>query len=292
MTLMSIADNFKKWDSFTSSLITIFLVTAFVCTISIIYNKKIRSHKVDEKMSGFLVLINMFVLSVENIVTSILGKKYKKATPYAMYLLSYIFLGSVVSLLGFESQTTSFTVTFSMGLVTFVMIYYFGFKYQRMGFTHRYINPIELFSQFTPLLSISFRLFGNLLGGSIILGLLYALLIGFQLSWATESVDNHWISYYIWNPSEFPGANEAWKLQYKYFWAGLNIFTTPLTPMLHIYFDLFDGLIQSIVFTMLTLSYWGEQIQIDEESHKADEAVENMWIEHDSRNQKQIIQLN
>ncbi|MDQ0567982.1 F0F1 ATP synthase subunit A [Mycoplasma yeatsii] len=292
MTLMSIADNFKKWDSFTSSLITIFLVTAFVCTISIIYNKKIRSHKVDEKMSGFLVLINMFVLSVENIVTSILGKKYKKATPYAMYLLSYIFLGSVVSLLGFESQTTSFTVTFSMGLVTFVMIYYFGFKYQRMGFTHRYINPIEIFSQFTPLLSISFRLFGNLLGGSIILGLLYALLIGFQLSWATESVDNHWISYYIWNPSEFPDANEAWKLQYKYFWAGLNIFTTPLAPMLHIYFDLFDGLIQAIVFTMLTLSYWGEQIQIDEESHKADEAVENMWIEHDSRNQKQIIQLN
>ncbi|MBY7704650.1 F0F1 ATP synthase subunit A [Vibrio harveyi] len=163
-------------------MITIFLVTVFVCTISIIYNKKIRSHKVDEKMSGFLVLINMFVLAVENIVTSILGKKYRKATPYAMYLLSYIFLGSVVSLLGFESQTTSFTVTFSMGLVTFVMIYYFGFKYQKMGFLYRYIYPIELFSQFTPLLSISFRLFGNLLGGSIILGLLYALLIGFQLS--------------------------------------------------------------------------------------------------------------
>ncbi|SYV94960.1 F-ATPase subunit 6, partial [Mycoplasma putrefaciens] len=134
-------------------------------------------------MSGFLVLISTFVINVENIVTSILGKKYKFFTPYAMYLLAYIFIGSVVSLLGLESQTTSFTVTFSMGMVTFVMIYYFGFKYQKLSFLKRYLNPIELISQFTPLLSISFRLFGNILGGSIILGLLYALLIGFQLSW-------------------------------------------------------------------------------------------------------------
>lgn len=133
-------------------------------------------------MSGFLVLVEMFITTVENLVISIMGKRYRKLTPYAMYIILYIVISSVLGLLGIESAATSYTVTFSMGFVTFIAIYYFGFRYQKLAYFKRYINPIEIFTQFTPLLSISFRLFGNLLGGSIIMGLLYALGIGIQAS--------------------------------------------------------------------------------------------------------------
>jgi F0F1-type ATP synthase membrane subunit a len=46
---------------------------------------------------------------------------------------------------------------------------------------------LELITQFTPLISISFRLFGNLLGGTIIMGLVYSLLIGAQASFSPDA---------------------------------------------------------------------------------------------------------
>ncbi|WP_036269004.1 F0F1 ATP synthase subunit A [Mesoplasma seiffertii] len=241
----------------SNQLTSIILTTIVICAISITYNVKIRAHKEGEQLSGFLVLVDMFVSSVEHLVVSIMGRKYRILTPYAMFIILYICVGSLFALLGIESQTTSYTVTLSMGFVTFVMIYYFGFKYQKAAYLKRYFNPIEIFTQFTPLLSISFRLFGNLLGGSIIMGLIYALFIGMQASWGgTSTIDGHtWPNWDFWNPMYQP---DTWKQQYIYFWSGLNIFTTVVTPFLHMYFDLFDAVIQSIVFIMLTLSYWSE----------------------------------
>lgn len=134
VTFTSIKDNLTTWNKFNGILITILLVVIIVCTISIIYNKKVRNYNIDDKMPGFLVLVNVFVASVGNIVVSILGKKYQKLTPYIMYLFAYIFIGCLLSILGLEAQGTSFTVTLSMGMVTFIMIYYFGIKYQKLAF--------------------------------------------------------------------------------------------------------------------------------------------------------------
>lgn len=204
--------------------------------------------------------MEMFILFCEDLVVQAMGKKHKKLTPYAMYLIMYIFVGSLISLIGLESLATSYTVAFSLGLVTFLSVYYFGFKYQKWGYLKRYKNPIEIFTQFTPLISISFRLFGNLLGGSIILGLVYALFINVQS--AFDGTGNHVGRIY--------GATgtfeDNWNYQYIYFWSGFNIFTTFLAPWLHMYFDLFDGGIQALVFTMLTFSYWSEAMSESEDN--------------------------
>ncbi|WP_303662088.1 F0F1 ATP synthase subunit A [Williamsoniiplasma luminosum] len=250
-------------------LISILLTTIVVCSISIVFNVKIRNQKVEERMSGFLVLIEMFITSIENMVVSIMGKKYRKLTPYAMYLISYIVISSLTSLLGIESAMTSYTITLSMGIVTFIFIYYFGFKYQKFAYLKRYINPIELFTQFTPLISISFRLFGNLLGGSIIMGLLYAMGIGMQASWGGGNIVEIWDST---NPN-------YWEAQLQYFWTGFNIFTTLFTPFCHLYFDMFDSVIQAVVFAMLTLSYWAEAM--GEESDTMD--VEKNLLETEEK---------
>ncbi|PPE05841.1 F0F1 ATP synthase subunit A [Williamsoniiplasma lucivorax] len=256
------------WDV-QVQLLSIFLTTLIICIISIIYNVKIRNHKVGEHLSGFLVLIEMYVGSIENMVVSIMGKKYRKLTPYALYLISYIVVSSMTSLIGIESAMTSYTVTLSMGFVTFIFIYYFGFKYQKLAYLKRYINPIELITQFTPLISISFRLFGNLLGGAIIMGLVYALGIGMQASWGGGDID------VIWDPHN-PG---YWKAQQDYFWSGFNILTTLFTPFFHLYFDMFDSVIQSIVFTMLTLSYWSEAMG----EHGESSDIERNVIETDKK---------
>jgi len=248
--------DFSHWNSLTVQLTSIFLTFVLIMAISITYNVKIRAHDDTKKMSGFLIIVELFVGWVEDLVVGIMGVRYRKLTPYAMYLILYIFIGGIFSVMGFDSLATSYTVTFSMGFVTFIMIYYFGFKYQKWGFLKQYRNPIEILTQFTPLISISFRLFGNILGGSVILGLLYAMLIGMQASWNGGSANGIWNL--DWTTGQKPFLESTWKDQYEYFWSGFNILAIAITPFLHLYFDVFDSGVQALVFTMLTFSYWAE----------------------------------
>ncbi|MCL8211729.1 ATP synthase subunit a [Mesoplasma sp. JKS002658] len=251
--LSSIGDYFSdNWHHWQPQLLSIVFTALIISAICLVYNIKIRNHQEEERMSGFLVLMEMFILFCEDLVVQAMGKKHRKLTPYAMYLIMYIFVGSLISLIGIESLATSYTIAFSLGLISFLSVYYFGFKYQKWAYFKRYKNPIEIFTQFTPLISISFRLFGNLLGGSIILGLVYALFINVQSSF--DGTGNHVGRIY----GTVGGFEDNWNYQYIYFWSGFNIFTTAFAPWLHMYFDLFDGGVQALVFTMLTFSYWSE----------------------------------
>jgi F-type H+-transporting ATPase subunit a len=99
-----------------------------------------------------------------------------------------------------------------------------GIMYQKFRFLKKFINPLEMIGQFAPLISISFRMFGNMIGGSTLMYLVYA------------------FASYIWQ--NVPGVGQ------------FNLLGSLIAPPLHFYFDLFDGLIQGFVFTLLTLVYW------------------------------------
>jgi F-type H+-transporting ATPase subunit a len=85
--------------------------------------------------------------------------------------------------------------------------------------------PINIFTVWTPLISMSFRIFGNILAGIILMTLLY----GFLGSLSSAI--------------------------FSFLPAGLNqIFLAPLVaPWLHLYFDLFSAFIQTLVFISLSM---------------------------------------
>jgi F-type H+-transporting ATPase subunit a len=76
-----------------------------------------------------------------------------------------------------------------------------------------FLLPINIIGEFANPVSLSFRLFGNMLGGGIIMALLYSAL------------------------------------------AGLIIFPIIIPVPFHFYFDIFSGLLQSFIFTMLTMVF-------------------------------------
>ncbi|AHI53460.1 F0F1 ATP synthase subunit A [Spiroplasma sabaudiense Ar-1343] len=285
--------------AFTPQLVSILLTFITITTLCIIYNVKIRNVENREKLSGFLILTEMFIVGLEDLIVSVMGKKYRKLTPYAMYIILYIFISCLFSLLGFESAMTSLTVTFSMAFVTFIGIYYFGLKYQKLAFFKKYINPLELITQFVPLLSMAFRLFGNILAGSIILGLFYAFFIGVQAGFSgdksallgiNEAVKKGWLNNDIWNvdPNHL---DLTWKAQYTYFWSGINIFTTAFGPFLHIYFDLFEGMIQAFVFVILTVSYWGDAMGEEHEEEPERRQSSISGVSKTDKRKPQVVRI-
>ncbi|QGS51500.1 F0F1 ATP synthase subunit A [Spiroplasma tabanidicola] len=252
---------FESWKDITPQLFSIFLTMIVICSLCIVYNVKIRNLKDGEELSGFLVLTETFIGMMENIVVTTMGKKFRHLTPFAMYIFLYILVSSIISLLGFEPLSSSYTVTLSMAIVSFFGIYYYGLRYQKFMFFMKFaLNPIEVITQFVPILSLSFRLFGNILAGATILGLLYG---AFTNLWGSffgaKSEDGTGIAHDIWDETNLMA-------QYKYFWTGFNLLSVMILPILHLYFDLFDGVIQSIVFTMLTFSYWANAKNGEHES--------------------------
>lgn len=218
-------------------LITILITTVFISVISYIYYYKVKRMTADEDPRGIVLAVELIIKAIEKIVVDVLGIKYKNLTIYLLYVMGYILIGNWLSIIGLEPQASSYTVTLSMALVTFIGIYYIAIKFQKFLFLKKFIiNPLELITQFAPLISLSFRLFGNILGGSIILAMLYG------------------VTGEIWSNIPIIGQ--------------VNLLIGVIGPFLHIYFDLFAGSIQALIFGTLTLVYW--KLQMDEGSHKAE----------------------
>ena len=88
--------------------------------------------------------------------------------------------------------------------------------------------PINLLSMWAPLLSISFRLFGNAVAGYVIMKLIY---------WAFTQIS-------------IASAN-------------LGPAAIVVTPVLHAYFDLFSGFIQTTVYLLLSMALVKNEVPDD-----------------------------
>ena len=90
--------------------------------------------------------------------------------------------------------------------------------------------PINLLSMWAPLLSLSFRLFGNAVAGWVLMEVMYT---------ALKELSNAIF--------------------------GLPFFVAPfITPALHAYFDIFSGFIQTLVFIMILQVHDELLIEADE----------------------------
>ena len=148
-------------------------------------------------------------------------------------------LGSLASLTGFlRSSTADLSTTLTWALMTTALVWYNNIKNNGFfgwlkGFTEPVVvmTPMNIISEIAQPISMSFRHFGNIAGGSVLTALIYgglSALSSFVLGWI---------------PSEFISS--------------IPIFQVGVPAILSIYFDLFTGCIQALVFCMLTMVYVG-----------------------------------
>lgn len=230
-------NNMLKFD-IPGEIISSFLVMIIIAILSfIIYFKFKNADPYEEKPSKFIVLVSFAVQTVKNMTIDLMGKKWEKFAGYTLCLFMYVFLAFTFSLTGLPSPMTYLGVPLSLGLCTFVLIHVTAMKANKLGYFKRYIDPlpfflpINLLSMWSPLLSLSLRLFGNALSGFVLMAIVY---------------------YALGNVSS---------MIFTFLEPGLNsIFIAPfITPVLHAYFDLFSGMIQTLVFTMLTMIFVSQE---------------------------------
>ena len=218
----------------------IILLTALLCIFSVILGKKMRKFAetdVFAKPTGLVFVGLTIVELIEGMVSGVMGKKsVQKYGAYICTLAMYLLCANLSGLFGFSTPTMNLSVNLALAGITWLLIEGTNLKTNGVGgYLHSLIEPMPFFifgniiSKFSPLVSLSMRLFGNILSGSILMSLVYM---------ATGNLSNLLLG-----------------------WIGdFNIFGILLAPILHIYFDVFSGCIQMYIFVSLTMAFVGNQL--------------------------------
>ena len=94
----------------------------------------------------------------------------------------FILISNLSGLFGLRPPTADLATTSALALITFILIHIESIINLRLGYLKSYIKPypiflpINLIGEISKPLSLAFRLFGNMLGGFIIIGLTYSML--------------------------------------------------------------------------------------------------------------------
>ena len=147
------------------------LILAFVAS---------RTMKTATDIPGtFQNIVELGVEMLEKMTEGILGKSGRRFANYIGTIFLFILFCNLSGLFGLRTVTADFGVTFLLGLVTRGIVQYQGIKNHGVGhFTGLFqplpiLFPINVIGEFANPISISLRLFANMLSGVIIMGLWY-----------------------------------------------------------------------------------------------------------------------
>ncbi len=188
--------------------------------------------KFKEEPKGLQNILELCVETVEDFCIKATDEKAGKSlAPYMFSLAIFLIMSASCELLGLRAPTSDLAVTFSMGLLTFILLNVYGIRklgiggrLKSMGGSIKAMRPImiplKMVSDIAVPVSLACRLFGNMLGGMIVMELLKGALGGYAAG--------------------IPGV------------AGL-------------YFNLFHPLIQAYIFITLSLTFIDEAMESPEE---------------------------
>lgn len=207
----------------TETVVNTWLIMIVLVVVSIILTRSMKLVP-DGKQNVAEIIVTMLT----GLVGSSMGKDKLSFTPYMGTLMIYIMIANLWGLIGLRAPTADLNTTFALSMLTFCLIHGFSIKRKGVGgwIKGQFLEPVpvllplNIISEIATPVSLAFRLFGNITGGMIIMSLVYNAL-GSILG------------------SILP----------------IPIFMLGIPSILHAYFDLFAGVLQSFIFTMLTMVF-------------------------------------
>jgi len=173
--------------------------------------------KATEVPTGFQNVVELIVEKLDGMVDATMGKNAAPFRNYIGTIFIFILMCNFSGLLGLRPPTADYGTTLPLGLLTFTIIHFNKFKYQKVSGVIKglcdpwpFWAPINMIGDVAVPISLSLRLFANVLSGTVMMALVYGLLSKIAVFWPA---------------------------------------------VLHVYFDLFSGAIQTYVFCMLTMTY-------------------------------------
>jgi len=199
-----------------------------------------------QKNSLIRFLSIQYVGQLKDLCSQTIGNFQANHFYFISSIFTFILFCNMISLIPWiEEPTKSPSTTFALSLISFFYIQWFTIATHGLGsYIKEYFSPFFIFfplniiGKLSSVVSMAFRLFGNIFGGatisSIFFGVVRALLpvTSFKLSSS---------------------------IMFLLYFTTTNIINLGLL----LFFGIFEGFIQALVFTMLTLTYLSSAIYVN-----------------------------
>jgi len=143
---------------------------------------RIKLNKFSEVPTGFQNFVELIVETFENFVKGSAGAKLSWVGGWYFTVFSFLLIANMSGIIGFvRPPTADWTVPFALAAVTIILMFFCGIRYQGMNYIKGLCKPIfiffpiNVFGEMSKAISLSFRLFGNVIGGMILVSLVYAI---------------------------------------------------------------------------------------------------------------------
>lgn len=131
-------------------------------------------------------IFELLISGLEEFMVEITGDEGRWLFPLIGTVFIYIFVCNLIGLVpGFFPPTASLNTTLSCALVVVIFTHVIGVKYHGVAYIKHFMGPvwwmvplmlpIEIIGHMARILSLSFRLFGNMMGHELVLGILFFL---------------------------------------------------------------------------------------------------------------------
>lgn len=142
----------------------------------------------------FQSVLEWVVEFLDNIVNSAMGKKAKGFRNYIGTIFIFILFSNISGLLGLRPPTADYGVTLPLGLLTFTLVRINELRYNNLWSIWKdkcsplppwlpIWLPINIIGDVAVPISLSLRLFANILSGTVMMALVYGLLSKFAYGW-------------------------------------------------------------------------------------------------------------
>lgn len=176
----------------TTTHVCMLIVILVILGFAIAVNRKLKN--ATEVPTGLQNVAELIVEKLDGMATSTMGKNAVKFRNYIGTVFIFILLSNISGLLGLRPPTADYGVTLPLALMTFVLIHFNTFKHHSPK--EIWVDkcsplppwlpiwlPINLIGDIAVPISLSLRLFANVLSGVVMMALVYGLLGKLALIW-------------------------------------------------------------------------------------------------------------
>lgn len=157
------------------SVVVSWIVLAVLITLILVFTRNLKVHNISKRQAA----VESAVLWIRRVVGELLGEEAMQYCPYIVTVLIFIAFSNMIGLFGLVPPTMDLNVTLALSLMSIVIVELAGIikkgpRKWLKSFTEpmaviTFMNVLELFIR--PL-SLCMRLFGNILGATVIMELI------------------------------------------------------------------------------------------------------------------------
>ena len=210
------------------------LIIASLTIFFIICGMTIKRADPTRPSKGFMAFIEFIYSAICDFAANSIGEQGHRFIPFVVTVASYLALANMAGLLGLRPPTSDINITVALAIITLTYIMLSGifskglWRYLKdtyigdiRGLLLVLFIPISIIGEFSKIVSLSFRLFGNVVSGALLISLLIGALVWGFTMWPVGGMLS-------------------------------SVFNIGLLPVVSAYFDIFAGLMQTFIFCTLT----------------------------------------